>query len=63
LTEFALCRESLTNYAARNATKSKGTASLKLDSDPLGSQFLNDSAEAVGDSVIALAGRTRSGRL
>jgi len=37
LTEFALCRESLTNYAARNATKSKGTASLKLDSDPLGS--------------------------
>jgi hypothetical protein len=26
-------------YAARNATRSKGTASLKLDSDPLGSQF------------------------
>ena len=26
-------------YAARNATKSKGTASLKVDSDPLGSQI------------------------
>ena len=32
-------------YAARNATKSKGTASLKLNRDPLGSQFLNDLAE------------------
>ena len=34
-------------YAARSATTSTGTASLKLDSDPLGSQFLNDSAEAL----------------
>jgi len=34
-------------YAARNATTFNGTASLKLDSDPLGSQFLNDPAEAV----------------
>ena len=34
-------------YAARSATTSTGTASLKLDSDPLGSPFLNDSADAV----------------
>jgi len=33
-------------YAVRNATILKGTASLKLDSDPLGSQFLNDLADA-----------------
>ena len=33
-------------YAARNATTSTGTASLKLNRDPLGSQFLNDSADA-----------------
>ena len=32
-------------YAARNATRCKGISSLKLDSDPLGSPFLNDSAE------------------
>jgi len=38
-------------YAARNATKSKGTASLKLDSDPLGSQFLNDLADALTAGV------------
>jgi hypothetical protein len=34
-------------YAARDATTSTGTASLKLNRDPLGSQFLNDSAEAL----------------
>jgi hypothetical protein len=34
-------------YAAPKAAKSTGTASLKLASDPLGSQFLNDSAEAL----------------
>lgn len=33
-------------YAARNATKSKGTASLKFDSDPLGSP---EQARAVTD--------------
>jgi hypothetical protein len=33
--------------AARNATILKGTASLKLNRDPLGSQFLNDLADAV----------------
>jgi hypothetical protein len=33
-------------YAARSATMFTGTASLKLDGDPLGSQFLNDSADA-----------------
>jgi hypothetical protein len=33
--------------AARSATIFKGTASLKLNRDPLGSQFLNDSADAV----------------
>jgi hypothetical protein len=32
---------------ALDATTSTGTASHKLDSDPLGSQFLNDSADAV----------------
>ena len=32
-------------YAAPSATTSTGTASLNLGSDPLGSQFLNDSAE------------------
>jgi len=37
-----------TSYGVRSATTSTGTASLKLDSDPLGSQFLNDSAEARG---------------
>jgi len=35
------------DYAARSATTSTGTASLKLNRDPLGSPFLNDSAEAV----------------
>jgi len=30
-----------------SATTSTGTASLKLNRDPLGSQFLNDSAEAL----------------
>jgi hypothetical protein len=29
--------DTIPTYAARNATKSKGTSSLKLDSDPLGS--------------------------
>jgi hypothetical protein len=33
-------------YAARNATTGTGIASLKLDSDALGSHFLNDSARA-----------------
>src|SRR6185295_19749738 len=33
-------------YAARSATTSTGTASLKLNRDPLGSQFLNDLADA-----------------
>ena len=33
-------------HAARSATTFTGTASLKLDSDPLGSQFLNDPADA-----------------
>jgi len=32
---------------ARNAITSTGTASLKLNRDPLGSQFLNDSADAL----------------
>src|SRR5262245_8562696 len=36
----------LKGYVARNATNSHGTASLKLNRDPLGSQFLNDSADA-----------------
>jgi len=31
-------------YAARNATTVTGISGLKLDSDPLGSQFPNDSA-------------------
>ena len=30
---------------ARSATTPTGTASLKLNRDPLGSQFLNDSAD------------------
>ena len=34
-------------YAGGRATTSTGTDSLKLDSDPLGSQFLNDSANGL----------------
>jgi hypothetical protein len=34
-----------TSYAARSATTSTGTASLKLNRDPLGSPFVNDSAD------------------
>jgi hypothetical protein len=34
------------SYAARSATTSTGTASLKLNRDPLGSPFLNDLADA-----------------
>ena len=45
-------------YAAITAATSTGTASLKLDSDPLGSQFLNDSADAAADRVRA-PGRRR----
>ena len=33
-------------HATRDATTATGTASLKLNRDPLGSQFLNDSADA-----------------
>jgi len=33
------------SYAARNATTSTGTASLKLNRDPLGSQFQNLAGE------------------
>ena len=36
---------------ARNATTSTGTVSLKLDSDPLGAQLLNDSADALEGSL------------
>ena len=39
-------------YAAHKATTLKGIASLKLDSDPLGSHFANDSADAL-DRVSA----------
>ena len=38
-------------HAARNATTSTGTASPKLNRDPLGSQFLNDSADAFDAGV------------
>ena len=34
-------------HAAYSAATATGTASLKLNRDPLGSQFLNDSAEAL----------------
>jgi hypothetical protein len=40
-----------TDYAARSATTSTATASLQLDRDPLGSQFLNDSADAGEQSL------------
>lgn len=40
------------NYAARNATTFNGISSLKLESDPLGSAFPNDSAERLA-RVIA----------
>ena len=38
-----------------------GNASLKLDSDPLGSQFLNDPAEA-SDRAVPLLGLTSAMR-
>ena len=40
---------------ARKATTSTATASLKLNRDPLGSQFLNDSADA--SERLELSGR------
>jgi hypothetical protein len=40
-------RQSPLHYAARNATTFKGIPILKLDSDPLGSQFPNDFAGSV----------------
>ena len=38
----------LRRYDSRSATTSTATASLKLNRDPLGSHFLNDSADATG---------------
>ncbi len=49
---------------ACSATTSTGTASLKLDSDPLGSQFLNDSADALERSPMRdCRSRSTSARL
>jgi Berberine and berberine like len=45
------------------ATTSTGSASLKLDSDPLGSQFLNDLAEALDAIPHALSGAESYPRL
>ena len=54
---FMGVRARLPHYAADSAT---GTASLKLDSDPLGSPIaLNDSADAL---LRLLGRRTRIGR-
>jgi len=44
--------ETVLSYLAHNPTTSTGTASLKLNRDPLGSQFLNDSADALGFCVL-----------